>query len=148
MPRKKKEPGKTLERPGTNRGKPPIKLIDMEELDRLCEMQCTRDEIASWFGIDDETLEARIKEAGGKSFSTYFALKRGKGKISLRRRQFQTALGTETAPPNPTMLIWLGKQYLGQSDRMEAGITARRPILIDAACDELPETGGDDGAPA
>jgi len=36
------------------------------------------------------------------------------GKTSLRRLQWQTARGG-----NPTMQIWLGKQYLGQRDKQE-----------------------------
>ena len=44
------------------------------------------------------------------------ALKRGKeqGKVSLRRLQWKAAQNG-----NITMLIWLGKQVLGQRDRME-----------------------------
>lgn len=45
-------------------------------------------------------------------FSDVFNLKRSAGKVSLRRSQFKMA---ET---NPTMAIWLGKQYLGQRDNM------------------------------
>ena len=44
------------------------------------------------------------------SFSEVFSIKREKGKVSLRRSQFKLA------EKNPTMAIWLGKQYLGQRD--------------------------------
>lgn len=44
------------------------------------------------------------------SFSEIYAIKRGSGKISLRRAQF------ELAKKNAAMAIFLGKQYLGQSD--------------------------------
>jgi hypothetical protein len=33
---------------------------------------------------------------------------------SLKRKQFQVAMRG-----NPALLIWLGKQYLGQSDKLE-----------------------------
>jgi len=141
---------KTRLRPGPKpgHGGAPRKAINWRELDKLCAVQCSMEEIASWFELDADTLTARIRETYCQTFPEYFAQKRGKGKIALRRRQLQVAMGTKNVPPNPTMLIWLGKQYLGQSDRMEAGITARRPILIDAACDELPEPDGKDGATA
>lgn len=42
----------------------------------------------------------------------------GQGLVSLRRRQFKMA---ET---NASMAIWLGKQYLGQVDKVEAGVKA------------------------
>lgn len=51
-------------------------------------------------------------------FSETFAIKRGKGKISLRRSQFQLA------EKNASMAIWLGKQYLGQKDVVEIGLPA------------------------
>ena len=34
--------------------------------------------------------------------------------MSLRRKQFETALAG-----NVTMMVWLGKQYLGQKDKTE-----------------------------
>lgn len=43
-------------------------------------------------------------------FSEIFAIKRSDGKISLRRSQFALA------KKNAAMAIFLGKQYLGQSD--------------------------------
>ena len=40
-------------------------------------------------------------------------------KTSLRRAQFELAM-----KGNPTMLIWLGKQYLGQNERTEVKFNA------------------------
>ena len=45
------------------------------------------------------------------TFSQVFKAKRGVGKISLRRAQYQLAL-----KGNSSMLIWLGKQYLDQAE--------------------------------
>ncbi len=92
----------------------PKKEINWTEFDKLCTLQCTEQEIADWFEMTRDTLEARIKETYSVSFSTKFAQKRGRGKIALRRMQMQTAENG-----NPTMQIWLGKQYLKQSDKME-----------------------------
>jgi hypothetical protein len=57
------------------------------------------------------------------SFTEYYKQKSSKGKMSLRRRQFQMA---ET---NPTMAIWLGKQYLGQTDKLENDTTLKTPQI-------------------
>jgi precorrin-4 methylase len=52
-----------------------------------------------------------MKNDFGKSFTEYFELKRKSGRASLRRKQWQMA------DNNPTMAIWLGKQYLNQTDK-------------------------------
>lgn len=92
----------------------PKKEIDFNELDKLCHIQCTAEEIAAWFECTVETIEARIRENFGIGFLEYYAEKRGIGKISLRRRQFQKAMDGCS-----TMLIWTGKQYLNQKDKQE-----------------------------
>ena len=102
-----------------NKGGRPKKYIDRTEFEKLCAIQCTKMEICGFLDIDDVTLDRWIKEEyaeefGPKvSFSEVFARKRGVGKISLRRKQFQMA------EKNPAMAIWLGKQYLGQTDRRD-----------------------------
>lgn len=98
---------------GKNKGGRPRKQIDQEQFEKLCSLQCTITEICGYFDCDDMTLNRWCREHyDGRSFSEVFRVKRGLGKISLRRFQFQQA---ET---NPTMAIWLGKQYLGQSDQV------------------------------
>ena len=92
-------------------GRPRIQ-IDWEELDKLCGIQATEVEIAQWFGCTVDTIENACKRDKGVNFSEYFEQKRVPGKISLRRKQFQIAMDG-----NVTMLIWLGKQYLGQADK-------------------------------
>jgi len=98
----------------TNKGGAPIKEINFEALDNLINIQCTGEECASVLGVDYDTLNARIKDKGYDGFSDYFDKKRGKGKASLRRLQWKTA-----EEGNPTMLIWLGKQWLQQTDKQE-----------------------------
>lgn len=92
----------------------PLKKIDKTEFEKLCAIQCTKPEIQAWFDVTDKTLDGWIKREYGDaaSFSEIFRQKRAKGKISLRRKQYQTALDG-----NSTMLIWLGKQYLEQTDQ-------------------------------
>ena len=60
------------------------------------------------------------------TFSEVFAEKRQKGRASLRRLQFRLA------EKSATMAIWLGKQYLGQKDQVEASVvvdTAKEDAL-------------------
>lgn len=87
------------------------KEIDQKQFENLCGLQCTYDEICSWFDVTDKTLNSWCKRTYGKNFSEVFNEKRGRGKISLRRTQW------ELAKKNASMAIFLGKQYLGQSDQ-------------------------------
>lgn len=92
----------------------PKKKIDKGQFEKLCGLQCTLDEICGYFGVQDDTLNRWCRETyDGRTFSEVFKEKRGLGKISLRRYQFQMA------EKNPTMAIWLGKQYLGQRENIE-----------------------------
>lgn len=101
-----------------NKGGRPRKEIDFDVLQKLCELNCTRDEICNFFEIDDKTLTARIVEVGYDSFSAYYKKHLDTGKISLRRIQWQSA-NAGSVP----MQIWLGKQYLGQRDKTENDVT-------------------------
>lgn len=93
---------------------PKLTQINWTEFDKLCAMQCPLSEIASWFECCEDTIETAVKREQGMSFSEYFAQKRGKGKISLRRKQMELALAGDKV-----MLIWLGKQYLDQVDKQD-----------------------------
>lgn len=95
----------------------PRKEIDQKTFEKLCGLQCTEEEILGWFETTDKTLNSWCKREYGKSFSEVFKEKRGKGKISLRRAQWQLA------EKSASMAIWLGKQYLGQSDNPAVGAT-------------------------
>lgn len=90
----------------------PLKEINWQEVDKLCSIQCSEEEIAQFLGVSIATLYRAAKREHGMSFDEYFAQKRGVGKTSLRRAQWLSA-----QKGNPTMLIWLGKQYLAQRDK-------------------------------
>jgi len=89
----------------------PKKEIDQIEFEKLCALQCTEDEICDWFDISKATLWRWCKEKYKKSFENIFKLKKGKGKISLRRMQWKLA------EKNTAMAIFLGKNILNQTDQ-------------------------------
>jgi IS30 family transposase len=93
-------------------GRPRIR-INWDLVDELLKIQCTDVEIASVLNISDDTLKRATKREKGCNYAEYSVQKRQGGHASLRRRQF------EMANENPTMAIWLGKQYLGQRDKNE-----------------------------
>jgi len=73
------------------------------EVYKLAQLGCKDIEIADWFGINAETLRYNFKAELTKGRESL--------KQSLRRAQIKTALSG-----NATLLIWLGKQILGQQD--------------------------------
>ena len=96
-----------------NKGGRPKKQIDKKEFEKLCFLQCTKQEFCSWFDTTDKALERWCKETYGMGFSEVFRIKRENGIISLRRTQFQLA------EKSPAMAIFLGKNLLGQTDKVE-----------------------------
>lgn len=77
-------------------GGPRIKF-DWAEFETLCAMQCTRAEIATHFGVSEDTIERAVKREHSVSFADYFGQKRKAGFVSLRRKQWELAM-SGTAP--------------------------------------------------
>lgn len=90
-------------------------VLDYEKLEALCKIQCTEVECCAILGCKEDTLALALKADGHVNFQEYFKRASSGGKMSLRRRQFKAAV----EDGNVTMLIWLGKQYLGQKDAIE-----------------------------
>ena len=98
-------------------GRPQFKL-PRAKFEQMCRDQSTREEIAAALGICEKTLVTVCHRTYGADFYTVFQQKRIPGLISLRRWQFANA-----QQGNTTMQIWLGKQYLGQKDKIEHSTT-------------------------
>lgn len=92
----------------------PKKPVDLEQLKKLLALQCTKAECAAFFEVTKPTLEARIREAGYEGFQAFADVYRQAGKISLRRHQWRSAEAGHVG-----MQIWLGKQWLGQAEKVE-----------------------------
>lgn len=90
----------------------PRKEIDQTQFEKLCGLQCTKEEIAGWFDCSEDTIENWCHKTYDESFSAVFSKKREAGKISLRRSQWRLA------EKSASMAIFLGKNYLGQSDHV------------------------------
>lgn len=86
--------------------------IDKDTFEKLCALQCTEEEIAGFFNCSVDTVERWCDREFGVHFADIYKIKRQSGLISLRRAQFKLA------EKNPAVAIWLGKQYLNQSERV------------------------------
>ena len=103
--------------------------IDKRTFENLCAIQSTITEICSVLECTPKTLETWCKrEYGGKTFYKVFSEKRCRGYISLRRAQFQKAIDEK----NTAMLIFLGKNWLGQSDKQDLKLSGSKddPLQI------------------
>ena len=89
----------------------PKKEIDKTNFEKLCGLLCTLDEIAGFFNCSPDTIERWCKREYKANFAEVFKRYSAAGKISLRRYQFKLA------EKSAAMAIFLGKNYLGQSDR-------------------------------
>lgn len=104
----------------------PIKEIDKKSFENLCALQCTQLEIADFFDCCDDTINNWCKKEYGMTFSDIYKVKSAPGKISLRRLQWKAA-----EKGNSALLVWLGKQYLGQTDKIENNNMEKITIVND-----------------
>ena len=100
---------------------------DWTAIDKMCAIHCTGEEIAAILAIDYDTLSAACKRDHKKKLSDYISEKQCTGKMSLRRKQYTTAMDG-----NPTMLVWLGKNWLNQTDKLPEDKTNEVDALIKA----------------
>lgn len=96
-------------------GRPP-KLVENEEtlkqIEGLARIQCTQREAAAVLRVDRDTFGLFLRSNRKAQQAWDNGLE--SGKASLRRLQFKNAENG-----NPTMQIWLGKQWLEQADKNE-----------------------------
>lgn len=78
-------------------------------MEKLSAMHCTDEEVATVLEVSVDTIT--------RNFADHIKSGKAKGRASLRRVQWQAAQNG-----NPTMMIWLGKQLLGQKDHVETTI--------------------------
>jgi hypothetical protein len=90
------------------------KVVFDADVFKLAALGCNNKEIAQWFDVDEGTLEYNFRDIMRKG--------REELKQSLRRAQIKLALSG-----NAVMLIWLGKNILGQSDTPVNG-EANQPL--------------------
>lgn len=87
--------------------------IDWRKVDSMLEAGCTGTEVSSSLGINPETLYRRCEKDNNMGFSEYLAIKRASGDRLIKMAQFDQAVKLG----DRGMLVWLGKQRLGQKDK-------------------------------
>ena len=102
----------------TMAGGRPKKVIDYEMVERLASIMATQEEIASFLDMSSRTLQR------DSEFCRVYKKGLEKGKMSLRRQQFKLAEN------NTAMAIFLGKNYLGQSDKQDIDLNGDLKIDV------------------
>jgi len=87
-------------------------------------MLCTNEEIANVLGCHVDTIYDKLKDKRSE-FSKAYQRGKAEGKLSLRRMQLKSAMNG-----NVPMLIWLGKNLLGQRDSVSTDHTSN---IVDVA---------------
>lgn len=96
----------------------PPKEIDVQKLKEFLEVNMPIKRIGHYFNCTPETLYNKYADLIIESNVNY--------EFHIRQAQLRTALSG-----NPTMLIWLGKQYLGQRDMLEPPVKSESPSVTD-----------------
>lgn len=109
---------------GRPSGRPKIE-IGQKQFESLCELQCTKNEIAGFFHCSEDTIENWCHSTYGECFSAVFKNHSQSGKISLRRYQYKLA------EKNASMAIWLGKQWLDQTDAQKVDLNLPMQLNVE-----------------
>jgi hypothetical protein len=97
-------------------GKPPMVKFDYNELEKLAYMSASAKEIARFFRCSESTIERR--KVDDPKFKDALDYGYARGNLNLRRQQMKAA-----DEGNITMLIWLGKNRLGQTDKIDTRLS-------------------------
>lgn len=89
----------------------PEKNVDWNIVEKLLIRQCKGNEIASEFGMTDETFYNKVQDKFGIKFSAYSVPFYAKGKQLLRAKIFDKAMAGDNR-----LLLKLGDVHLGYSD--------------------------------
>jgi len=98
---------------GNGAGRPPAP-IDKETLDKLLAIGCYLRECAEVLGVSEDAIESWCLREQKLNFTDYKRQKHAKGHANVRRKQYEVAMDG-----NVPMLIWLGKNWLKQADKLE-----------------------------
>jgi len=99
--------------------------IDPALLRNLAGIGATWIEIEAVMGVCEDSIRNRMKV--DKGLARQYREGRGEGAVTLRRLQWHQA-----EAGNPTMLIWLGKQLLGQRDNLDQKLSGNVSITVES----------------
>ena len=124
MPSKRDAHGRFLKSEEPNPTHRPPMELDVKMLEALAERGLTQADCAAVLGCSVDTIQRR--------YLAEYQIGLQKCCASLRRKQFELAQAG-----NVTMLIWLGKNLLGQADKTELTGKDGSPLVPDYDREEI-----------
>lgn len=117
---------------GKPTGRPP-KDFDPKTFEGLCSIQCSNTEIYAVLDGQEDSVKSWVKRHYGIDFNEAKKRFSEGGKASLRRKQ------SRLADRNAAMAIWLGKNWLGQTDGVQTPevMMEMMKLLLDRTRDPL-----------
>ena len=107
-------------KPQSKVGRPKAK-VDVDILKNLASIGCPTYEIASVLNVSARTLK--------RNFAEIIDQYKERGKASLRKKMYDKAVKKD----NTMMQIFLSKNYLGMSDKVQqTNVTEPLPLIIEA----------------
>jgi predicted site-specific integrase-resolvase len=94
--------------------RPPSNKIDKVELENIIKLCPTEKETADWFDVSIDTLYRYLKKNYNECFAEFRDKRFSRTRMAIKKKQIEKAMTGDN-----TMLIWVGKQYLGQSEKIE-----------------------------
>lgn len=117
----------------TGKGNPYLVLTEdgIKFIEKLYACNCSVKEVAAELGVSVDALNNRYNKEVNR-----LARERGQEKFKSEIRQSQRNIMKRG---DSRMAIWLGKQYLGQTDRIEASVTVEEKTADELTWEDLQE---------
>ncbi len=96
-------------------------IINWQQVEALCQIMCTADEVAHIMGCTRRTLQVRCQKEQHMNWEKYFEKYSAGGRMSIRRDLF-----SESKEHNVAASIFLAKNYLGMGDVQKIDVTVNR----------------------
>lgn len=125
---------KAQDKPKKPVGRPPIEL-DPKQAKIFGYFRATYDTMAEQVGCHVDTIRAAMQDDKSEFSKAY-----KKGFAAMKMKLSEAQVKTAIYEHNPTLLVWLGKQYLGQKDTPE--YTDNSPVTVTFKPHRLAEGSG------
>ena len=103
-----------------NKGGRPPKTFKWDLLNSILAYGASLTDCSDFLDVSEDTIQRNIKKKCDIKFSEYRLRKMSKIRLTLLQKQYNIA-----KEGNVTMLIWLGKQMLGQADKQKIDETLK-----------------------
>lgn len=111
----------------TNKAGRPAKEFDWKLLDSILQFGARLIDCSEMLELSDDTIQRNIRVEHDLTFSEYRERKMSRMRMKILQKQFDVAM-----QGNVALLIWLGKQHLGQVDKQETKLDGSKiEIYID-----------------